>query len=256
MLKSILQFSPLLLTLPLNTQAEEALIAVATNFAGVAQRIETEFESISTHRVTLVTGSTGKLYAQIVNGAPFDALLAADQERPRLLEASGLAVTGSGFTFAIGRLVLASMNANLIGFDLRETLTRGGTGKLAIANPELAPYGLASRKTLQSLHLWEGAREQIVMGENIGQTHALVATRNAELGFIALSQVVAQRSAGTLSYVEVPEDLHEPIRQEATLLRHGNKNAAAIDFLVFLRSKRAREMLSEYGYGFDQRFAD
>jgi len=251
-----MKFPLLILALPLTIQAEEALLAVATNFAGVAQQLETEFELTAHHRITLVTGSTGKLYAQIVNGAPFDVLLAADQERPRLLEASGLAVTGSRFTFAIGRLVLASMNANLIGPDLRESLSRGLTGKLAIANPELAPYGFASRKTLQSLHLWDVVRERIVMGENIGQTFALVATRNAELGFIALSQVVAQRGADALSYIEVPEDLHEPIRQDATLLQHGNANAAAIEFLVFLRSNRARAMLSEYGYGLDQRYVD
>lgn len=246
----------LALPLPLNTQAEEALIAVATNFAGVAQRIETEFEATSDHRVTLVTGSTGKLFAQIVNGAPFDVLLAADQERPRLLEEAGQAVTGSRFTFAIGRLALASADASVIGSSLVDTLSQDGMGKLAIANPELAPYGFASKKTLQTLELWAGARKDVVMGENIGQAYALVATRNAGLGFVALSQVIGQRRPEVLTYIEVPENLHDPIRQDAILLQHGQQNAAATDFLRFLASERVQVLLSDRGYNSDARFTD
>lgn len=256
MTKLIRRFSLLLLTLPLDIHAEEALIAVATNFAGAAERIETEFEATSVHRITLVTGSTGKLFAQIVNGAPFDVLLAADQERPRRLEVSGQAVMGSRFTFAIGRLALASMNAGLIRADLQESLSLDGTGKLAIANPALAPYGFASQKTLKSLHLWDGARDKIVMGENIGQTYALIATRNAELGFVALSQVVARQGSEAMSYIEVPKILHDPIRQDAALLRHGQQNAAATDFLIFLASDRAQSLVSDFGYDFDARVTD
>ncbi|MGI9204267.1 MAG: molybdate ABC transporter substrate-binding protein [Woeseiaceae bacterium] len=246
----------LTLALPLTARAEEALIAIATNFAGVARHIETEFEAVSSHRITFVTGSTGKLFAQIVNGAPFDVLLAADQERPRLLEEAGLAITGSRFTFAVGRLVVASRDAEMIGSGLRETLSHPGASKLAIANPALAPYGLASKKILQNLDLWAGARHKVVMGENIGQTYALVATGNADMGFVALSQVIGQRHAGLLTYVDVPERLHDPIRQDAVLLSHGQGNAAARDFLAFLASNNVQMLVSASGYGSDTRFAD
>jgi len=217
MAKSVWRCTLVLLALPFDVHAEEALIAVATNFAGVARHIETEFEATSDHRVTLVTGSTGKLFAQIVNGAPFDVLLAADQERPRLLEEAGQAVTGSRFTFAIGRLALASADASMIGSSLSDTLSQDGLGKLAIANPELAPYGLASKKTLQALGLWTGAVKHVVLGENIGQAYALVATRNAALGFVALSQVIGRQRSEVLTYIVIPERLHDPIRQDAVL---------------------------------------
>lgn len=253
---SMQHFWFLILALPISAQPEEAMIAVATNFAGVAQRIESEFEASSSHRVTLVTGSTGKLFAQIVNGAPFDVLLAADQERPRLLEEASLAVSGSRFTFAVGRLAVASRDAAMIRSDPRETLSQRHAGKLAIANPALAPYGLASRTTLENLDLWAAVRHKVVMGENIGQSYALVATGNASLGFIALSQVIEQQQPGLLTYVVVPAGLHAPIRQDAVLLTHGQRNAAAMEFMDFLASDAAQILVSDSGYDAAARFPD
>ena len=256
MQRKLWRITLLILVLPRSGQAEEALVAVATNFAGVAQRIETEFEATSAHRVTLVTGSTGKLFAQIVNGAPFDVLLAADRERPRLLEDAGLAITGSRFTFAVGRLAVASREAAMIRSGLHDTLSQPGSGKLALANPALAPYGLASRTALQNLDLWARLRSSVVMGENIGQSYALVATGNASLGFVALSQVINQQHPGKLSYLVVPGRLHAPIRQDAALLVHGQRNAAAKEFLEFLASDTVHMLVSDSGYDVAARFPD
>lgn len=232
-------------------QADEALIAVAANFTNVAKQLETEFEAISEHRITITTGSTGKLYAQIVNGAPYDVLLAADQERPALLEKSGDSVSGSRFTFASGRLALWSTDPDLIQSDLTATLAQEEIAVLAIANPALAPYGIASREALQSLHVWDTVRNKIVMGENVGQTHALVATGNAQAGIVALSLVLDRRVAPGIAHLVVPEDLHEPIRQDAVLLRHGYGNSAAKDFLSFLQSETGKTAIRSYGYGVD-----
>lgn len=224
----------------------EALVAVASNFTDVANELKTEFEASSPHEVGIVTGSTGKLYAQIVHGGPFDVLLAADQERPRLLEISGDAVAGSRFTYAIGRLVLWSPQGTLVGADIVSTLREPRVRKIAIANPELAPYGSAARETLQSLGVWEDVRANIVMGENVGQAYALVATGNADVGFVAMSQVLAAPQQGR--YIVVPATSHERVRQDAVLLRHGAGNEAARAFLDFLREQPARDLIAASGY--------
>lgn len=228
--------------------AEQALVAVATNFAEVAQRLESEFEAGSGHEITLATGSTGKLYAQIINGAPYDLLLAADQERPRLLEKSGDAVAGTRVVYAIGRLTLWSADADRDLTLGRETLEKGKFRSLAIANPKLAPYGAAAKETLQSLNLWDSLESKIVMGENIGQAHAMVATGNAELGMVALSYVLSLRNKQPGTRWDIPAHLHAPIRQDAILLTHGAGNVAATAFLKFLQTEGVQATVKSLGY--------
>lgn len=193
-------------------------------------------------------GSTGKLYAQILHGAPFDILLAADQERPLLLERAGLAVPGSRRTFAIGRLTLWSADPERVQGDVPELLAAGSFRRLAMANPDLAPYGAAAREVLTGLGLYGALDKKIVTAENIGQTYAMVATGNAEIGFVAASGV---RSTGEGSRWDVPADLHAPIRQDAVLLSRAENNVAALAFLDFLQTDGARAIISGYGYGVD-----
>lgn len=229
--------------------AEVALVAVAANFAEVMERLEADFEAGSVHAITVTSGSTGKLYAQIRNGAPFDVLLAADQARPERLEAEGLAVRGSRFTYARGRLALWSADPDLVGSDGAATLRAGAFRRLAIANPDLAPYGAAARDSLQALGVWESVRERIVMGENVGQAHAMVATGNAELGLVAASYVASPRNRVAGSLWMVPESLHAPIRQDAVLLSRAEDNSAARDLLAYLRREDVRAVIREFGYG-------
>lgn len=226
----------------------EARIAVATNFAEVAAKLETHFERATGHELIVVTGSTGKLFAQIVNGAPFHALLAADSTRPERLETSGAAVAGTRFSYANGRLVLWSADPTFLDAGGETTLRRGEFASLAIANPQLAPYGTAAREVLQVLGLWESLEDSVVNGENVGQAHALIATGNAALGFTALSYVNSARNARPGSRWDVPATLHAPIRQDAVLLRYGVDNAAAISFLEFLKSPDVRQTIRSFGY--------
>lgn len=228
--------------------AAEALVAVATNFAEVMTRLKSDFESAAPHTLRIATGSTGKLYAQIVAGAPFDVFLAADQDRPQRLEAGGQAVTGSRFTYATGTLVLWSADPERIGGNGAALLRAGQFRRLAIANPELAPYGLAARQTLEALGVWAQLAERIVMGENIGQAYGMVATGNAELGLLATSQLRAPGKALTGSAWEVPADLYEPIRQDAVLLTRAAHNEAALALLRYLKQEPARKVIREYGY--------
>lgn len=237
--------------IPGKVRADEALAAVATNFAEVIEALAPGFEAASGHRLRLASGSTGKLYAQIVNGAPFDIFLAADQRRPELLAASNGAVQGSRFTYAIGRLALWSPDADRISGDGANVLRRGDFRHLAIANPKLAPYGIAAKQTLEELDLWAALQEKIVQGENIGQAFALVATGNAEVGFVALSAVLSPRNRNTGSRWEVPTQMYRPIRQDAVLLAHGADNAAARAFLVYIKGDKARKVIAAFGYGAD-----
>lgn len=241
----------LVLALPALAPAESALVAVATNFSEVAEVLVRDFEDLGEHEIEISTAATGKHYAQIISGAPYDALLAADQDRPRLLEKSAVAVDGTRFVYAIGRLTLWSADATLIGDDGIAVLRTQDFRALAIANPELAPYGVAARETLRSLGLWDALGDKIVMGENIGQAFALAATGNAELGLVALSSVISIRNAGKGSRWDVPPELHSPILQDAVLLAHGEGNAAAVAFLAYLRSDEARLTIESYGYGLE-----
>ena len=228
--------------------AEEAVVAVAANFSEVAELLAKDFEQASGHKLTFVAGSTGKLYAQITNGAPFDAFLSADQETPARLEKEGQAVAGSRFTYATGRLTLWSPEPGRVASDGAATLKEGKFRLLAIANPELAPYGAAAKQALEKLGLWERFKDRIVMGETIGQAHAMVASGNAELGFVALSHVLSPRTETKGSRWDVPAHLYAPLQQDAVLLARAAGNPAARGFLDFLRSAKARKVMETYGY--------
>jgi molybdate transport system substrate-binding protein len=227
--------------------ADAARIAVAANFAEPMQALAKLFAG-GGHEVVASPGSTGQFYAQIRNGAPFDVLLSADRATPERLESDGFAVKGTRFTYAIGKLALYSAEANRIGADGPGAL-RGDFRKLAIANPELAPYGIASQQALTALGLWEALRPKLVLGQNIGQTFQFVATGNAELGFVALSQIAGPNAPKTGTRWDVPQSLYRPIEQDAVLLQRGAANPAARAFLDFLRGPRARELIASYGYG-------
>lgn len=238
-------------TMPAIALGEVALVAVAANFAEVMERLEADFEAEGTHAITVTTGSTGKLYAQIVNGAPFDVLLAADQTRPELLEQQGIAVRGTRFTYASGRLSLWSADPHAFAGDGAAWLRRGAFRRLAIANPDLAPYGLAARQVLEALGVYEALAGRLVLGENVGQAHAMVATGNAEAGLVARAYVASPRNREPGSRWDVPADLHAPIRQDAVLLMRAEDNSAARDLLVFLRRDDVRRVIAGHGYGSD-----
>jgi molybdate transport system substrate-binding protein len=223
----------------------EVRVAVASNFAGPVKAIAERFEAARGHAVVLSVASTGKLYAQIRNGAPFQVFLAADAERPRLLEEEGFGLPGSRFTYALGRLVLWSPAPGYVD-PAGEVLAEGDFRHLAIANPRLAPYGRAARESLENLGLWQALQGRLVRGENIGQTFQFVQSGNAELGLVARSQVEQPGARMAGSRWDVPETLHAPIEQQAVLLAdHG----AARAFLAYLRGEEARALIHSYGYG-------
>ena len=219
-------------------------VAVASNFANAASEIVEAFHDETGQHVRLSAASTGKLYAQIINGAPFDVLLAADVERPERLEASGDAVAGTRFTYAIGELVLWSRRSH----DCHASLAGPGPGRIAIANPETAPYGRAARQYLRQAGLWEASQPRLVIGENIAQALQFVATGNAELGFIARAQLEAPVLPEPTCTWPVPPETHEAIEQQALLLRRAEAHAGAQRFLDFLRSDAARVMIRRHGY--------
>ena len=225
--------------------ADEVRVAVATNFATVMNTLVERFEEKSGHTVLVSSGSTGGHYAQIRNGAPFEAFFAADTERPRLLESEGRAVPGSRFLYAVGRVALWSSRADYVDAD-GKVLETGDFRHLAIANPELAPYGAAARDVLMARGLWDGLQSRLVMGQDIGQTYSFVQTGNAELGFVAWSQLQQPGVAIAGSYWLVPESLHRPIEQEAVLLRDVPAARALVEFI---KSAEAREIIRSYGYG-------
>lgn len=228
----------------------DARIAVATNFHDVATVLAAGYSAESGDELGLVAGSTGKLYAQIVAGAPFHAFLAADEARPLKLVENGIGVAGSDFVYASGRLCLWSP---VVGdsVDGAGTLQQGDYDRLAIANPELAPYGAAARQVLESLAARERAESRLVVGENIGQAYALVATGNADFGLIALAQLRRPGTTARACPWLVPAKLHEPIRQRAVLLAHASGNSAARGFLDYLDSPAARDIIRTAGYDLD-----
>ena len=219
-------------------------VAVASNFVTALEVLAGEYTEASGHEVVLASGSTGKQYAQIIHGAPFDLFFAADAERPRLLDEAGATVAGTRFTYALGRLVLWSPLADYV--DARgEVLAKGDYRHLALANPDLAPYGAAARQVLRRLGLWEGQAERRVLGENIAQTFQFVTSGNAELGFVALSQLTGPDGDRAGSRWEVPVALYPPIEQQAVLLRD---SPAARGFIEFIKSERGRELIRVHGY--------
>jgi len=226
--------------------AEQVQVAVAANFVPPFKALSVEFEKQSGHTVEVSAGSSGKFYAQIKNGAPFEVFFSADDERPKLLEDEGLGVKGSRFTYAIGRLVLWSQDPALVTGE--DTLKNGKFKHLAIANPKTAPYGIAAMQAMMKLGVWEALQPRIVMGENLGQTSGFLESGNAELGFLALSQVLDEKLKGKGSRWEVPESLHEPIKQDAVLLVKGQNNPAAKALMDFMHSPQARAVIERYGY--------
>jgi len=227
--------------------AQPVQVAVAANFLSTARILAAEFTQRTGTPVKISVGSTGKLYAQIENGAPYDAFLAADARRPNLLEDDGLTSSEGPFTYAIGRLVLWSPNPKWVE-GMPRALARPAFRKLAIANPETAPYGAAARATLERLGYWDSLQPALVRGENIGQAFQFVASGNAQLGFVALSQVLALKGTSH-KYWAVPGDLYEPIDQQAVALTNGDNALGGKAFLQFLRSPAARKVIRSAGYG-------
>lgn len=226
--------------------AAQTNIAVAANFTDAAKEIAAAFKAKTGHEAVLSFGASGALYTQITQDAPFDILLSADAERPKKAVDDGLGVADSRFTYAIGKLVLWSKNPDLVKGE--ETLKAAGFNKVAIANPTAAPYGAAAVETMKALKLDEALQPKIVQGNSIAQTYQFIDTGNAELGFIALSQL-AGKSEG--SRWLVPQALYSPIKQDAVLLKKGAANAAAIGFMSFLKSAEARAIIEKYGYAID-----
>jgi molybdate transport system substrate-binding protein len=224
--------------------AAETKVAVAANFTEPAKEISARFEAKTGHKATLSFGSSGQFYTQIANGAPYEVFLSADAERPAKAEADGLAVAGSRFTYATGRLVLWSKTPGLVD-GKGAVLAKGGFEKLAIADPKAAPYGLAAVETMTKLKLYEALKPRIVTGSSITQAFQYVQTGAAELGFVALSQVIAEQGG---SRWIVPAANHTPIDQQAVLLKTGADNDAAKAFLAFLKSKDAKAIIKRYGY--------
>lgn len=227
--------------------ADEVKVAVAANFTGPMQVIAVLFERDTGHKASLAFGATGKFYAQIANGAPFEVLLSADDETPARLVREGLAVTGTSFTYAIGKLVLWSTNPKLVD-DKGEILKKGGFKHLAIANPKTAPYGAAAMQTMSKLGVVDSLKPLFVQGENIAQTHQFVSTGAAELGFVAYSQVIKNGQVGSGSGWVVPGNLYDPIRQDAVILSKGKDKPAATALLNYMKGQKAQEVIKSFGY--------
>ena len=230
-----------------SARAAEVTVAVASNFSVPMQKLAQAFEQETGHKALLSFGSTGNLYAQIRNGAPYQVLLAADDATPRKLEAEGLGVAGSRFTYAIGTLVLWSKQPGLVD-EKGDVLRSGKFERIAMANPKLAPYGAAAVETLTQMGVLQAVRPKVAQGENISQTYQFVATQNAQLGFVALSQVMVDGRVSQGSAWVVPAHLHSPIRQDAILLVKGRDAPAAAALMRFLRSERARALIRTFGY--------
>ena len=240
---------PALLTLltGMSALADEVQVAVAANFTAPMKLIAADFEKTTGHKAVLLFGSTGKFYAQITNGAPFDVFLAADDKTPAKLEKELAAVSGSRFTYAIGKLVLWSAQPGRVDAQ-GEVLKKGNFTKLAIAAPKLAPYGSAAIETITKLGLLASLEPKLVIGESIGQAFSFVSTGNAEIGFVALSQVYEAGKLKSGSAWVVPASMHSPIRQDAVLLTRARDNKAAVALLAFLKTEKTKAVIRSYGY--------
>ena len=244
-MRPIALFAASLLTLA--AHAAETSVAVAANFTAPMQKIAAGFEKDTGHKATLAFGATGAFYAQIRNGAPFQVLLSADDETPARLAAEGLGVGSSRFTYAIGKLVLWSATPGLVD-NKGEILSKGGSEKIAVANPKLAPYGAAAVEAMTRLNLLDKLQPRFVQGENIGQAFQFVSSGNAPLGFVALSQVMVDGAITRGSAWLVPAELHAPIRQDAIMLTTGKDNPAATALLAYLKGDKARAIIRSFGY--------
>lgn len=225
--------------------ADDALVAVASNFAPVAKELAAQFNEMTDHDVRLSSGSTGKLYAQILNGAPYDVFLSADSDRPIRLEQQRLIVGGSRFTYAVGGLLLWSRNVAGEGEACVDAFLNDRTSRIAIANPEIAPYGAAARDYLEATGLWEDIGQRLIVGENIAQTFQFVSAGGAAFGFIAKAQLGALPQGACVW--QVPDTLYSPIRQQAVMLDRAQGNEAAVAFLNYLRGA-GRDIILARGY--------
>lgn len=228
-------------------RAAEVQVAVAANFTAPMQKIAVAFEQDTGHKAVLAFGSTGKFYAQIRNGAPFQVLLSADDETPARLEKEGATIASTRFTYATGRLVLWSKQAGVVD-DKGEVLRTGKFDHIALADPKLAPYGAAAVEALTQLGLMQALQPKLVQGENIGQAYQFVMTGNAPLGFVALSQVMVEGKIREGSAWVVPAKLHTPIRQDAVVLSPGKDNPAAFALMAYLKGDKAVAIIRSFGY--------
>lgn len=228
----------------LPSAAGEVKVAVAANFTDAAKEIGALFEKATGDKAVFSFGATGQLYTQITQEAPFEVLLSADQKTPQKAVADGLAIKDSLFTYATGKLALFSKNKDLVKGE--GTLKAGKFEKVAIANPETAPYGAAAIEVLKKLGVYDALAPKIVQGNNIAQAYQFIDTGNAELGFVSLSQIITKDDG---SRWIVPDKLYATIAQDAVLLKKGEGNPAAKAFLTFLKSKEARAVIEKYGYG-------
>ncbi len=243
-MKTLLLATALLLSAAGAASAAETNVAVAANFTEPAKEIAKAFEAKTGHKAVLSFGATGQFYAQIKQDAPFTVFLAADDTTPQKAVEEGLAVADSRFTYAIGRLVLWSKEPGKVGGE--ETLRKGAFEKVAIANPATAPYGAAAVQAMKKMGVYDALQPKLVQGNSIAQAYQFVETGNAEVGFVALSQVIARNEG---SRWPVPDLLHEPIRQDAVLLKKGAGDEAAKAFFAFLKGPEAGAVIAKYGYG-------
>ena len=237
----------LLVLLSSASYAETTLVAIAANFTKPMTEIAGEFEKATGHNAKLSFGSSGKFVSQIENGAPFEVFLSADDKSPAKLQQSGFGVENANFTYAIGKLVLWSATANYVDSQ-GEILKKGGFKHIALADPKLAPYGAAAVEFLKTKNLFDKLQPLFVLGENISQTHQFVSTGNAELGFVALSQVSENGKITSGSAWVVPANFYEPLKQNAVLLKTGEENPAAKALLDYLKSPSAKTIIQKYGY--------
>lgn len=228
--------------------AGEVQVAVAANFAGPLARIGEGFTAATGHVLKISAGATGKFYTQVISGAPFEVLIAADDETPKKLAAEGHAVAGTNFTYAIGKLVLWSAQPGFVD-DQGAVLASDKVKHVAIANPKVAPYGAAAMEVIKARGLSDAVTPKLVTAESIAQAHQFVASGNAELGFVALSQVAVPGKPTPGSYWAVPANLYGEIRQDAVLLKAGADNPAAKALLEYLKSEAAKKLIREFGYG-------
>ena len=230
-----------------SAHADEVQVAVASNFSAPMQKLALAFERETGHKAVISVGSTGKFYAQIRNGAPFAVLLSADDETPTRLAQEGLALANTQFTYAKGQLVLWSAQPDVV--DAQGAVLQGKLlGRLALADPKLAPYGLAATEALAKLGLSDRLKPNLIVGENIAQTYQFVKTGNAALGFVALSQVMSDGRISSGSAWVLPANLYTPIRQDAIVLKAAEQQPAARALMAYLRSDSARQLMASYGY--------
>ena len=229
--------------------ADDLQIAVAANFVLPMQKIAAQFEKDTGYKVITISGATGKFYAQIKNGAPYDIFLAADTQTPTRLEKEGDTVAGSRFTYAVGKLALWSAKPGFVD-NSGEVLKNPDLQYIAIANPKLAPYGVAAIETLSALGLNDSLQKKFVQAENIAQAHQFISTGNAEIGFVAVSQIYENARLTSGSVWIVPNNLYSPIRQDGVILKNGQGKFSAFAFVRYLQSDKAKVIIKSYGYDF------